>query len=313
MRKARVMRRATVALLIPKMRRGECNALETWTLQHAVESDRTLGSGVLKQLLDVPETSTSPYDAWLRAVITKHGYGVKRDPRRAAEILIPHAKTNPLCAALLGVLYNYAGQRNAALDCWRRSAAMECADGIYCLARGSQMDWGVSDPHTIELFHRAAEMAHPGAIAALGHCYRNGHGVHIDVARALHYLEQASLLGCVASTMTMAAVYEHSEQQKNPRRAAFLYCRAMLQDNITASRHFCELQGKYDITPYGEWRPDVSVHWLVPDAMSQQMRTVMLMHLRAESVFSKLPRCLLTYICFWICTQGTGDERAVQE
>ncbi len=291
--------------LIPRIRRGECTATETWLLQDFLsrDVDRLSDYKVTGTICDIPEDSDTPQDAWLRGLVILYDVDVsEEDVVRDLHILEPHVQ-NPLCASLLGTAYSNAGEWELAFEYFRRSAEAGCEEGICrlaeCYAIGIAVDR--DERHAYELHCKAAKTMYPEALASLGDCLRNG-----DVVRGLQYYTQASNLGSTAAKGSMAWLYWTGLYGATPdlRRAATLYRQLLLVGDSDGAEDFKVMQRRHPeaIVPCGEWRPDPFMHQFVPDQMHHEMETVLLMHARQGSIFSQLPRVLLPHICFWICT-----------
>ncbi len=295
--------------LILKMHNGECNAWETWTLQKYLV-DNVLGASEewLKGLLyEEPE---SPQDAWLGVTMALHY--INRSGRealyaRAVAVLEPYQE-DPLCAALLGLMYQLVGYFDLAFDCFQKSAEKGCAEGIYRLGLVYTRGHGVerSAERGFKLFLEAGEMSHPDALACATSFLSREQGMERNARRMIHFYEQASRLGCVNATCLLARCYLSGiDVPKDIRHAARLYRQAVLDGSSDAELDLGCLVKKFplDVIPYGEWQPDPFTHQFVTHDMHHQMRTILLMHSRKGSLFSKLPKdIVLRHICFWLCT-----------
>ncbi len=195
-----------LALLIPKMRSGECDVVETWFFRRLLPPYvlRHVTEKVMQLLREVPEDGVSPRDAWLRAIVTwKLSRGALESRRRAKEILKAHEQ-DPLCAALLAELYLKSDERAEnlmALELLQRSANAGCAEGIYALGQtyagknGACYRLGLDcdEVQADELMRRAADMSHPGALTSVGSALISE--IESNQELGIRYLEKAASLG----------------------------------------------------------------------------------------------------------------------
>ncbi len=296
--------------LIPKMRKGECRVAEIWRLRYCVYMNRGMSDAVRGLLDEVPGDKKTPHGAWLRALVVLDEYG----EGQAIEVLKPHDQ-DPLCASLLGELLADSDTETACRYI-QESANAGCAEGIYQLGHVYRGGWKEILPNQVrsfDLFCIAARMMHPGALHQVGECLRCSIVVTRDTSRHMtQCYTLASRLGNSNSILQLGYCHHDGQGVKMDLRCAvFLYRRAFLFDgNPLAGHALMDTMKQHPeaCIPYGEWQPDSFLHQFVPNNIHHQIRTVLLMHARRGSLFSRLPRVLLPKICFWICTEYAGYQ-----
>jgi TPR repeat protein len=158
-------------------------------------------------------------------------------------------------------------------------------------------------PEAMRLFRAAAVLGDPRGInnAAVFLLERDLSDVE---GRAL--MKRAADLDEGDACYSMYMLYQHEA----PRMASryLLRCPELLEEGTglynAAIEDIAALAWKNPdaLVPYGYWGPRRKVHKWVSPAIGNEMRIVLMMRKRPDSLWHQLPRDLAFEICFWLCT-----------
>ena len=278
--------------LIEKMRytRDECTVPEIYILSNA---RNMFNVSILKSLRayipKIAACDASPQDAWIISVFTSRS-------KKAIEYLTPH-QNDIFCIAELGKrLWIKNITSNDIIEAHiQRGVDANYADSLYQRAAYNK---------NIRMIQKAAAMLHPNAIYYLASIDQHNENHELAIQR----YTQAISLGCPQARSTLAEDYLKGTvgiPQDIPK-AVSMYKQMLLDgyNYVYNNIHTAHIRYEDAFVPYGEWCPDPFMHRFVLKQIHDQIRSVLLMHTRPDSVFSLLPKVLLHVLCFWICTKG---------
>ena len=135
-----------------------------------------------------------------RAYCLSEGYGVGKDPEKAAEIARPAAEAGDTGAQFcMGI--HYAGKNDPEKSVfWFRKAAEQGNSWAQVFAGMAYLGIIKGIPEDPEegarWLRKAAEQGNPMGQMMLGGCYAGGQGVPRDLNKAAYWLRQAAAQGC---------------------------------------------------------------------------------------------------------------------
>jgi TPR repeat protein len=191
----------------------------------------------------------------------------------------------------------------------------------------------------IELYKEGAALGSASCLSSLGLMLHKGEERHQNLPEAIRLFRAAADLGCPhginnAAVFYLEQDYQNTEglalikkaadlgeqdacfsvfllsRERRPHEAAryLLKCRELVQNGSgldeQADSEIALLARKNPdaLVPYGYWEPRWKVHKWVSPTIWREMRIMLMMRKRPDSLWHLLPRDLALEICFWLCT-----------